>query len=70
MQFLFHQFQDKKPGDFNSDIIIRCYNALIKDNIYKTYGTVGPFNTFSRYSGREAVFTAIPGKIMVAIILL
>lgn len=51
----------KKPGDFNSDIIIRCYNALIKDNIYKTYGAfIGPFNTFSRYSGpREAVFTAL-----------
>ena len=50
----------KKAGDFNSDIIIDCYQKLIKKGIYKPKGALlSGFNTYSRYAGpREAIFTA------------
>ena len=54
----------KKKGDFRSDIIVKCYNALISSNVYDPYpAVIGGFNTYSRYCGpREAVFTAICRK--------
>jgi len=54
----------KKKGDFNTDIIIRCYEELIRKKVYGDYDVLlGAFNTYSRYSGpREAVFSAICRK--------
>ncbi len=54
----------KKTGDFSSDVIIACYQKLIKIGIYKPKGALlSGFNTYSRYAGpREAIFTAICRK--------
>jgi len=54
----------KKPGDFKADVILRCYDELIKSKMYNPFGVLlGSFNTYSRFSGpREAVFTAICRK--------
>jgi pyruvate kinase len=54
----------KKKGDFRSNIIMACYQNMIKSDVYKPYGALlSPFNTYSRYAGpREAVFTAICRK--------
>ena len=54
----------KKSGDFTGEIIIECYEKLIRSDVYKPYQVLlGSFNTYSRYSGpREAVFTAICRK--------
>ena len=54
----------KKKDDFTSEIIVQCYEELIKKGVYDPYGVLlGSFNTFSRYSGpREAVFTALCRK--------
>jgi len=54
----------KKSGDFSSEVIINCYQKLIKRGIYKPKGALlSAFNTYSRYAGpREAVFTAICRK--------
>ncbi|MHA1624344.1 MAG: pyruvate kinase [Promethearchaeota archaeon] len=54
----------KKTGDFNSDVILRSYEIMEKNNLYGSYRTfICPFFTYSRYSGpREAVFTAICRK--------
>jgi pyruvate kinase len=54
----------KKPGDFKSEIIIKCYNELINNQAYKPHTTIiGGFNTYSRFCGpREAVFTALCRK--------
>ncbi|MBT6113954.1 MAG: hypothetical protein HOH03_10125 [Candidatus Marinimicrobia bacterium] len=54
----------KKSGDFSSDVIIACYQKLIKQGIYNPKGALlSGFNTYSRYAGpREAIFTAICRK--------
>ena len=54
----------KKEGDFTAEIIIKCYEILIRQGCYSPSGVLlSSFNTFSRYSGpREAVFTAICRK--------
>ena len=54
----------KKKGDFTSDIIIKCYEKLIKKGFYNPKGALlNGFNTYSRYAGpREAIFTAICRK--------
>jgi ATP sulfurylase len=54
----------KKKGDFNGDVVLKCYEKMISADRYFPYGAIlGAFNTFSRYSGpREAVFTAICRK--------
>ncbi len=54
----------KKPGDFLALPIIECYNELIREKFYGSYGAlVGAFDTYSRYCGpREAAFTAICRK--------
>ena len=54
----------KKTGDFSPDVIIACYQKLIKKGIYKPKGALlSGFNTYSRYAGpREAIFTAICRK--------
>ena len=54
----------KKKGDFTAEIIIKCYEILIRQGCYSPSGVLlSSFNTFSRYSGpREAVFTAICRK--------
>jgi pyruvate kinase len=54
----------KKKGDFTSEIVLLCYEELIKTGAYNPYGVLlGSFNTYSRFSGpREAVFTAICRK--------
>jgi len=54
----------KKKGDLSAEIIIKCYEILIREGFYSPSGVLlSSFNTFSRYSGpREAVFTAICRK--------
>lgn len=54
----------KKSGDFSSDVIINCYQKLIKKGVYQPKGALlSGFNTYSRYAGpREAIFTAICRK--------
>ena len=54
----------KKKGDFSSEVILKCYNNLIKNKFYDPFGVLlGSFWTHSRYSGpREAVFTALCRK--------
>ncbi len=54
----------KKSGDFTGNVIILCYEEIIRSGYYNPYGVLlGSFNTYSRYSGpREAVFTAICRK--------
>ena len=50
----------KKSGDFNSDIIIKSYEIMIKKHYPKKKVLLGAFLTHSRYAGpREALFTAI-----------
>jgi len=53
----------KKPGDYNSNLIIKSYE-IMQNNFYTDNKTVfGVFSTYSRYAGeREAVFTAICRK--------
>ena len=54
----------KKPGDFSSEVIIKCYQKLIKQGVYDPKGALlSGFNSYSRYAGpREAIFTAICRK--------
>lgn len=54
----------KKKGDFDSLLVLRCYEELIRTGVYNPFGAIlGAFNTYSRYSGpREAIFTAICRK--------
>ena len=54
----------KKTGDFKTNVIINCYQTLIKKGVYDPKGVLlSAFNTYSRYAGpREAIFTAICRK--------
>ena len=54
----------KKNGDFNTAVIIRCFENLIAEGFYNPFeALIGSFNTYSRYSGpKEAFFTAICRK--------
>lgn len=54
----------KKKDDFTAHAIIQSYDKMIESENYKPYNAiVGPFATYSRYSGpREAVFTALCRK--------
>ncbi|MFC1675855.1 sulfate adenylyltransferase [Planctomycetota bacterium] len=53
----------KKPGDFNSDYIIKSYELMMQKFYPKDKVVFATFETYSRYMGpREAVFTAICRK--------
>jgi ATP sulfurylase len=56
----------KKPGDFLSGPVLRCYQLLVESGIYPPGAVVlGAFSTYPRYCGpREAAFTAICRKNM------
>ncbi len=54
-------FGKKKPGDFKDEVIVRTYDALIKN--YLPNALLGILRTKMRYAGpREAVFHAIIRK--------
>jgi len=53
----------KKPGDFESDLIIKSYEKMERDFYPKGRVVFSTFSTFSRYAGpREAIFTALVRK--------
>jgi len=53
----------KKSGDFNPDIICKCYDLMVSQFYPKGKVLLGAFQNYPRYSGpREAVFTAICRK--------
>lgn len=50
----------KKPGDFESEVIIEAYEKMIEKFYPASKVILGTFATYSRYSGpREALFTAL-----------
>jgi len=53
----------KKPGDFETPIIVGSYEIMMNNFYPKNKVVFGAFSTFSRYGGpREAVFTAVCRK--------
>ena len=53
----------KKSGDFSANIIIKCYEQMIKEFYAKGKVLFATFQNYSRYCGpREAVFTALCRK--------
>ncbi|MBT3235618.1 MAG: sulfate adenylyltransferase [Bdellovibrionales bacterium] len=53
----------KKKGDYESDIILKSYELIIKKYFKDDTALVAAFQSYPRYSGpREAVFTAICRK--------
>ena len=53
----------KKAGDFEKELILKTYDAILNKYYPKGQTLLGSFNSYSRYAGpREAVFTAICRK--------
>ncbi len=53
----------KKSGDFEGDIILKCYQMMIERYYPRGKVVLGAFRNYSRYCGpREAVFTALCRK--------
>ncbi|MHA1310249.1 MAG: sulfate adenylyltransferase [Candidatus Helarchaeota archaeon] len=54
---------NKKPGDFKDEIIIACYQELIKQYYLKNSAVLSIFETPMRYAGpKEAIYHAIARK--------
>jgi pyruvate kinase len=53
----------KKTGDFEAEVIIKTYEAMMGGFYPGSIAVLGTFATYSRYGGpREAIFTAIARK--------